>query len=94
MGTWRKALKLFPPPAMEVEIWFGFSRCLPFLSFLSAPSSSFGLRYCFSEEMIHILDSLRSLKAGSEEEDERANEQWAWEHEGRLNPIEIRAFLS
>lgn len=40
--TWRKAIpEISLPPAVEVGAWFGVSRCLPFVSFLSAPSSSF-----------------------------------------------------
>jgi len=42
MGTWRKAIpEISLPPAVEVGAWFGVSWCFPFLSFLSAPSSSF-----------------------------------------------------
>jgi hypothetical protein len=33
----------FPPPETEVEAWFGVSRCLPFLLFLSTSSFSFWL---------------------------------------------------
>ncbi|KAG2566311.1 hypothetical protein PVAP13_7NG198400 [Panicum virgatum] len=46
---------LFPPLATKVEAWFGVSRCLPFLSFLSTPSFSSGLQYIdnyFSKENI------------------------------------------
>uniref|UniRef100_A0A0D3FW30 GST N-terminal domain-containing protein n=1 Tax=Oryza barthii TaxID=65489 RepID=A0A0D3FW30_9ORYZ len=43
--------------------------------------------YFSGEIRTHIFDSLRSSKAGLEEEEKRAKEQWAWEHEGMLKPL-------
>uniref|UniRef100_A0A0E0H128 Uncharacterized protein n=1 Tax=Oryza nivara TaxID=4536 RepID=A0A0E0H128_ORYNI len=76
-GNMEESLKTkFLPPAMEVEIWFAL---------LPLPFSSHD--YFNGEIRTHILDSLRSSKAGSEEEEKRAKEQWAWGHEGMLKPL-------